>query len=627
MWDLSKLREEVGDAVKKFPQGKKILSPEIRYHVIHLRVNRITCYLRNLLVGLFKIRITISSPVPGCRLHPKILEGFPFSPSTCEDNFRLAVPLNSLGPPDQLSFWRIEIEILHKYPAAPLYSIVARSWVSPETLSQASALDLFSTVETPSESSIPCVRMDLLSVSTSAAPVNLFRVAGKVVLCTVRLAHALARRKKTEAQLLEREIQFLITRDRNDRQDMQIDLLMRTVQVMNKYMEKGSNPEQWVSAIMKANERPDNKKLEELSSSVEALRNDVMKALLVERPPPIVQIVHAPVPDKEIEPPRSAELTDLRNEASSVRGALSVKELKDARSVIAAKGARGVMEATVQDDERRRQPKAPGVHEIENPRSVDSVKQNPQPVEETRSVVSAKQPPLPVESVVSSKQGPLPVEETTEGEGLIDEEGSTTSPKNEIIEQVEEAEDVGTTVMSALWGAFAGGQEPKVKTPSKMNTAPLIKAVSGKNPVPTTSLTKAVLGKTPVPTTSPTSKKTTTMIPPKKTNLVPKTKPPTTPVNPKTQELQQKLAVIAKIKQLEAKRKAEVDSTAAAIAQLAKKLPPIDSKKFIGLPGPPPFIPKAKVKAASNEVNGIPSAIAPPEIEEDEPPQDVDVIN
>jgi hypothetical protein len=330
---------------------------------------------------------------------------------------------------------------------------------------------------------------------------------------------------------------------------------MKTLQVMNRYMEKGSNPDQWVSAIMKANERPDNKKLEELSSSVEALRNDVMKALLVERPPPIVQFVHPPVLQREIEPLSSAELADLKIETSSVRGALSVEELKEARSVMSAK------ETPLQDGDSRQT--------LEKPRS----KQHPPPIEEEKR------------SVVSAEQGPQPFEETTEEEALNDDEASRT-PQNEISEQEEEAGDVGTTVISALWGAIAGGQEPKVvKTPAKINTAPLIKAVSGKkNPIPT----------------SPASKKTA-IIHPKKSNLVPKTKPPTTPVDPKTQELRQKLAVIAKIKQLEAKRKAEFDSTAEAIAQLAKNLPPVDSKKFIGLPGPPPFIPKAKVKAASNE--------------------------
>ena len=112
-------------------------------------------------------------------------------------------------------------------------------------------------------------------------------------------------------------------------------------------------------------------------------------------------------------------------------------------------------------------------------------------------------------------------------------------------------------------------------------------------------------------------KKKSAPLPPKKAVVVDPKAKAILEMKAKQEALRNRLLVIAKVKQLEAKRKAEIDQSALAIAQLAKNLPPVDSKKFLGLPGPPPFAPKAKAKPPADD-SGLPSAIAPPKIEEDD---------
>ena len=612
MWDYGRLQQELRSYTKSSSANgtPSVLPPTLRHFVVYLRIDRVVCYQRNLLTGLFKLRVSICSPTAS--RPPAVFESRQPVPAGSvlrqEGFFRMPIPVNVAANYDQLCDWRVEFEVLHKYPAAPVYSVAARAWISLDLLTRASAIDLFSPDAVGASEPLPAVRLQFGSVATSGLAVNFFRSVAKAVLFATKLALGVARSKASEVERLESQIRFINTRNAHERQALQMDLMMQTVQTMNKYMESGSKPNQWLEAMREqgllgagdgGSTRALELKFSDLGRQVDGLRNDVIKGLLEQRqtnvqPPQIIQYVQNVPP---VSPPREGEMVENIAPPPRVR--------------------------------------TPVLAVIPTPPvTIDSVD-------------------VPVKPVASeSTHGPISV--------------APVVPVS-----------VSDT-MTSLWGAVQAAVGPSAapseipRKKSSLSTTPLVEAIRGTTPKaerePTPARTPPASG-APIPPAGPTSatpsgaaapkalqpvvadaipesvkkpastKKavavSTVKSPPKKAaSVAPKAKPagtanpaPVQPADPKAkliaalqakqQAAKAKMALMLKLQEMEAKRKAEMQKVETEIVTLAKKLPPVDRFKFIGLPGPPPFAPKAKAKAAG-AADGIPSALAPPPVHDSE---------
>jgi hypothetical protein len=148
------------------------------------------------------------------------------------------------------------------------------------------------------------------------------------------------------------------------------------------------------------------------------------------------------------------------------------------------------------------------------------------------------------------------------------------------------------------------GSPPVSKIPVKVVTTSGVvelksRTVTGSQPV----------RKSPVKTVAKTSKSPTK----KPVPMDPKSKA-IMELRTKQQTAKAKAELIAKLKVLEIKRKAEIERRNTELAKFAKDLPPVDKYKFPGMPGPPPFKPKAANVA--KDVVVLPTSLAPPSVED-----------
>jgi hypothetical protein len=398
---------------------------------------------------------------------------------------------------------------------------------------------------------------------------------------------------------------------------------------MNKYMQSGSKPEEWIQAMQRAGVLGENSQhkmeaqISVLRDQIEGLRADLMKSM-IERPAPVVQLVAGPSvasankatndgspsswlraitgqsPDIPEEPPSQPVVVRRPSTAS----------LKEGGSIHSA-----VVESKKVGEVK---PKQPGEAVL-----VKKTVPGPLSVKErmmAKTTTFQSEPGL-------KKISPRPQTENPaqEAEEAVQEEAE--AEQDELEEEQEEVkeepppqpaptEDVTTAMsntMSSWWGAVttavgaptaeppkAAPEAPKAapkeappvikKTPATgINTAPLVKAMapSGAKKVPS----------------KPVAKKATVPLDPKAKQML--------SMKAKQDAVKAKVELIMKLKAIEAKRKAEIEVREKAIVELAKKLPPIDRSKFLGLPGPPPFLPKSKAKPPADE-SGMPTALGPP---------------
>lgn len=631
-WGLEKLRSELLGAIRYGVRNEPLSSylPTLRYYRLHIHVDRITCYDRSLLVGQFKVRITLACP-ESQRTSMAWESDRPFLASSClksdEGAFNISIPINTKGPSNQLDRWKIEFEVLHKYPAAPIYTVIARSWVDPITLCRAEAIDLYSTSsEAPSVS----VRVNFFTPRTSSVGINLFRTVGWLVVFLTRVCRSLAESRKEELVELDRELKLLHNRNRSHQQALHLELLGRTIETMNKYMQSGSKPEEWIQAMQRAGVLGENSQhkmeaqISVLRDQIEGLRADLMKSI-IERPAPVVQLVAGPSgafankaindgspsswlraitgqsPDIPDEPPSQPVVVRRPSTASLKEGGSIHSAVAESKKVMEVK-------PTLTGE-------APLVKKnVSGPLSVKE-----RMMAKTTTTFQAepglkKIPPRP------HMENPAQVEEEAVEEEAEAEQGELEEAQEEVTEepppQPAPAEDVTTAMsntMSSWWGAVTTAVGAPVTEPPKAAPEALKAAPKQAPPVVTKTIASGI-------NTAPLVK---AMAPPaaKKVPSKPVAKKATGPLDPKAKQMllmkakqdavKAKVELIMKLKAIEAKRKAEIEVREKAIVELAKKLPPIDRSKFLGLPGPPPFLPKSKAKPPA-DVSGMPSALGPP---------------
>ena len=637
-WSLEKLRSELLGAIRYGARNEPLSRylPTLRYHRLHIHVDRITCYDRSLLVGQFKIRITLACP-ESQRTAMSWESDRPFRASSClksdEGAFNISVPINTKGPSNQLEQWKIEFEVLHKYPAAPIYSVIARSWVDPPTLSRAEAIDLYST---SSEAPSVAVRVNFFTARTSSVGVNLFRTVGWVVVFLARVGRSLAESRKEELVELDRELKLLHTRNRSHQQALHLELLGRTIETMNKYMQSGSKPEEWIQAMQRAGVLGENSQhrmesqISVLKDQIEGLRADLMKSM-IERPPPVVQVVAGPggpavsKPANDGSPSswfraitgQSPEIPEEPASQPVVVRRPSTASLKEGGSTHS-----GVVESKhVGEVTAKPSADPPAVKKtIAAPLSVKermmAKTATPEPEAGLKKIPQRPKPEKPVEEPVAEEgveeEQVEHAEDAQEGEAAEQEEEQEV--KEEPPPQPAPAEDVTTAVsntMSSWWGAVTtavgapAAEPPKAEPPkpAPKEAAPAVKkaAPAGVNTAPLVkAMAPPAVKKVP---TKPVVKKAAVPLDPKAKQML--------ALKAKQDAVKAKVELIMKLKAMEAKRKAEIEAREKAIADLAKKLPPVDRSKFLGLPGPPPFLPKSKAKPPADE-SGMPTGLGPP---------------
>lgn len=571
-WTLEKLKAELDSAIRS---GHRVipLQPNrarlLRYIIYYIHIDRIECYDRSLLVGQFKVRLTLSC-VGTKRPQFAWESDRPFTASSCLNadggTFRLPIPVDANGSPLQLSKWKIEIELLHKYPAAPIYTVVGRSWVDPVTLSKAQAMDVYSTRDLQEVVS----RVNFTKTSYTPCPVNMFRTVGLAVLWLVRVGRHVAESRKSEIAQLEKEVRLLNVENRISQQNIQADLMTRTIQTMNKYIESGSKPEDWILAMKRAgvfgegdSHRKVDAQIQLLKEQVESLRYDVVKSI-IERPPPVVNFVAPVSPPPIPNEPKVSNITRTPN--LSIFSVPSVETLAGQPADVASIMAK----------------RAPSV---ETKLKVIMSKPHDQ-IEKDQELSGGEQIEVSQDPTTEMDGGGLEVEEADE---------------DDVVMEVEDEQDLTSAVtntMTSWWGAVTSAVAPTAVAPPE----PVAKKASVAPP----PVAKKPVGLNTAPLVAAVTKTPSKPLVVAKKSLP----PPTSSVKAKVDPVKAKMELISKVKVLEAKRKAEIAVAEKKIVELAKKLPPVDSIKFIGLPGPPPFAPKSKAKAPASE-DMLPTALAP----------------
>ncbi|TEB18606.1 hypothetical protein C9890_0344 [Perkinsus sp. BL_2016] len=592
-WSLEKLKAELDSAIRS---GRRVIplhpnrARRLRYIIYHIHIDRLECNDRSLLVGQFKVRLTLSC-VETKRPQFSWESDRPFTASSClnadEGTFRFPIPVDANGSPIQLSKWKIEIELLHKYPAAPIYAVVGRSWVDPVSLSRAQAMDVYSTRDLQEVVS----RVNFTKTSYTPCPVNMFRTVGIAVLWLVRVGRRVAESRQNEIAQLERDVRLLNVQNRNSQQNIQADLMARTIQTMNKYIESGSKPEDWILAMKRAgvlgeqdSQRKVDAQIRLLKEQVESLRSDVVNSI-IERPPPVVNFVAPPVSPPPI--PNEPRVSNLAT-SPNILSIFSVPRIETV----------AIQPADVASIMAKRVPIV--TPPMQGPKLKVIMPRSPADKIETEQEFSGEPIEVPQEPSPDTDTGQAEEDAVVAGEEDVveadqPEEDAIVTEEEDVVE-----EDVTTTVtntMTSWWGAVTSAVAPTGLAPPEpvakkasvaappvaqksggLNTAPLVAAVTKTPSKP------VVLAKKSLP-------------------------PPTAAKAAKVDPVKAKMELIAKVKVLEAKRKAEIAVSEKRIVELAKKLPPVDSIKFIGLPGPPPFAPKSKAKAPASE-DMLPTALA-----------------
>ena len=661
-WDLPKLRSEIISAIRS---GKRVgiqsdfRARILRYIVYHVHVDRLECYDRSLQIGQFKLRLTLTC-LGTQRSSFSWESDRPFFGSSClkaeEGFFRLTIPVNIKTGPEQLSAWRVEFEVLHKFPAAPIYTVVGRSWIDPPTLVRASAVDVYSTFDLENV----LVRINFTKTVHSGVGINLFRTAVRAVIFLSRLGRLLGLNRKRELSQLEREVRILNTRNQTYQQAEQLALMTKTIETMTKYMESGSKPDDWLKAMHRSGvfqQEPDRRteqQISELKSQIETLRSEILKSV-IDRPPPVVQIISPeprspPIPEEPvvrnpINPggmfswlTRSSEVpSDIPPLPITVKEDLPVTVKEEPKPQEEPKKSLNLPPQTsgsVKDRMAAKPVPEPVVKEKIIPKRQPSILPDAKISEPV-----LKRPPSVVESLKSSKRSIQ--EEAVITEAVLVEEGGQQEIQaadlvdtDAITQATEQVTAAVTNTVSSWWGAMTAAVAPVEPTPApvaRVNPAPLVAAVT-KTPPTDKASKQSSQASTPKPVEEPivVKKEEAKKVVSKTAGVVKqspkapvgakKTAPVAakTPVvpKPKIDPVKAKIEIIMKVKAIEEKRKADIANTEKTIVELAKKLPPVDKFKFIGLPGPPPFTPKAK--AAPKESAVLPAALAPPPVAEEE---------
>lgn len=652
MWSLERLEKELASSIrtKALPATLQLNRPILRYWIVTTQINRLVCYDRSLLVGTFKLRLTLSCP--SAKRDPIAFESpQPFEAGRClaDTYFRIAIPVIPQGASDQLREWRLEFEVLHKFTAAPIYSVVARSWVDPEILAQTEALDIYSANFSSSNPSV-CVRIELLRSRTSGIGINLFRTVSKAILFMVKMARILKFSREREVALLEKQMHVLKLRAVGEREQAQFALLNRTLDVMTNYIQSGSKPDDWVRAMQRVASDDERRKWDaqmgEMKNQIETLRNDVLKAV-IDKPVQYVQQVPtspageggvgswwnslaaqpAPVTKKERDDGEIPEerITQIVQHPATA-GQVIAKQLTSSNPPTVVSQATLPPATAAEVITKQLSASAPDVMAKRvAPTSVKAMTVEPEKTPLKKIAPRQVLPPVvePQPAQVESAEvadGDIdqvaPDGEDEEQAGVEEEEeeqGGEAVGDGEV--PVEDLATAAANTVNSWWGAIStavGGSEP---TPSPAATAkpvaPAVKKPSPKAGPPG----KAALPVKPAPAKTGPKLSTAPLV-----SAVSGGKGKPVPKKPvvKMDPVKAKMMLVMKIKQLEMKRKAEIEVTNNKITELAKKLPPLDRSKFLGLPGPPPFAPKAKAKA---EPSILPSALGPPPVDADADPE------
>lgn len=593
-WSLPKLNKELDELKSqhssRFARAPPQSKATIRHYILYLTLDRLTMFERDLLPGLCKVRISTVCPTSS-RFPISEESKFAFKPGLTihreNSGFKILIPLvsGSPCPKNQLKEWKIEFEILHRFPAAPIYGVVARGWTDPWTLANAKCIDLPSPEVPPPYVDYtgqeinpfhlkPVARLDFVEEKTKCVfNVNIWRSAVKAIVFAHRLVRQTKQTKRTSLEKLERDIRLLNAKNSNEKELMQMDLMMRTIGVMNEFLVAGAagklgqtataagvNGQSWLSSWLPpatttapAGAPPVDltsieKRIDELRDAIQAVQKSVHEKhqnRSVEPKP------------KEITAPKSvAELLSSRRESVS-RGTVLTRAVHAHAPDTSASQSR------------------------------------------TESMIST--PPVdPTEPTESVPESP------TETGGIA---------------------GAWSNAVNAFWGATtAAAAKSEVEHPSpKAVSKPKIPTIRKPVVEPPKAEEIADVGeednedvvevpvKRPVPTSPkksvgavkkvPMSKSSS---PPKKVPMrvvaKPKPKPPPDPAKAKAE-------MIVKLKVLEAKRKAEIEKREAELVSFSKKIPPVDRYKFPGMPGPPPFKPK-KAAVEPDPVSLLPTALA-----------------
>ena len=658
MWDLGQLKKELGETYK-MPRPSDNQYPVLRHYIVYVNIERIVCFQRHLLPGSFKIRLTFSSLAAPDRAAISYESAESFSSSQILKNqgsFRLAIPVNRVAGPDQLSNWRCELEVLNKFPSAPIYSVIARSWLSADLLLAAEAIDLFPPIAEGVGPDETAVKLEIRSVTSSGLAINLFRTVGRAVAFACSLVKAVKFREEKKLKQLEKEIRFMETQNARERQTAQIEVMMRTIQVLNKYMSEGAKPDDWLRALASRGlistgndvlkERELENRIGDLAKQIETMRNDFIKVLVEKQnqpspAPPVIQLVQTPQPPAAVAPTVPVErITQPK------RGLPAPSPTEKPKGFLIRNPGRTALDEDLQDEAPAKSsgksrpdngdlpPQfeipatslAPSKESRSATPSVGSVRLEPVEAEPAEEPDADEPPPVEVAAPVTLVAAPLAARVVAKPKLMTP---PTATPA------AEEPQDVFTS----FWGAVTsakGGTPPRIsgaQTPKKsVNASPLVQAVMQPPPVvqtkqpivaapyapsptkpaaqavkvPTGPPVKVAAGAAPTSPTKAVAKKAVVVSPPKKT-LDPKTQMALA-MKAKQAMLKAKIQQALQIKALEAKRMAEVEEKAKEIAELAKKFAPADRTKFIGLPPPPPFKAKAKQPPPQPE-NALPSVM------------------
>ena len=603
-WSLPKLHRELDDLkskctsrfVRSAPQSKAI----IRHYILYLTLDRLTMYERDLLPGLCKVRLTTICPTSS-RFPISEESKFAFKPGLTihreNAGFKISIPLvaGSPCPKNQLKEWKIEFEVLHRFPAAPIYGVVARGWTDPWTLTHAKSIDLPSPDVPPPYVDFtgqeinpfhlkPIARIDFVENHTkSVFNIHVWRATVRAIIFTHRLVRQTKQTKRSNLEKLERDIRLLNARNSGEKEIMQMDLMMRTIGVMNEFLVAGAAGKLGQAGASGTNASS------WLSSWVPSAPTGAPQGTDTSSQPPPVDLTHI---EKQIDA--------LREAVESVQKTLHESGGRDRHSSPAAPKSVADLLANRRESVSRGSVLTRAVHA-----HAPDVSATPS---RTESMIST--PLDPTEPAESVPESPTSVGATV---GAL--AGSWTDAVN------------------AWWGAPQSAPvvtepPPPPRVPKKSVKKPTVKAPEPVEEAPDEEEEKAeeVPAAPPVikVPTSPKKALSIKKLPPAKSvppvspkkvaaaKPKPKPKPPQDPAKAKAE-------LIVKLKVLEAKRKAEIQKREEELASFSKKLPPVDRYKFPGMPGPPPFKPK---KAEADPSSLLPSALAVGEEDDGEDEQE-----
>jgi len=536
-------------------------------------------------------------------------------------NFKLFIPLisGSECPKNQLSEWKIEFEVLHRFPAAPVYTVVARAWVDPWILAHASSIDLPSTEVPPPHIDYkgreinpfylkPIARVDFLRI-THGTNVHIWRSAVRAILCGIRLLRMAEKSKLEEEKKLQRDIRILNARNENEKQIIQMDLMMRTIGTMNEWMLKGAFQDE--QRQLKDELMDQIKKLEQ-KTAVAATSNvggGGGWGWLAGSSPTAQSTTNTVELEKRVD--------DLKNSMGKILNRLS--DLSD---------------RPAEPSDRQSQPPPATHRQLQPPPAMVSTPPTARSLEEVmqtrRRVATTKSIPVHVPDEPITPP-------STIGTGRTHDQGRSTEEQSEVVQDTGGMGGMWTSAVNAFWGALPAGTESSSVEPTERQIRRQARTDSSsvehterqirrkatrsaegsaeESVIPEPQPVRPMAPKKPVSPPTLKSKKAAPKSPTKSPAKSP-TKSPTKKPAKAIGELQAKQAkaeMIMKLKVLEAKRKAEIAKRDAELVKFAKAIPAVDRYKFPGMPGPPPFKPKAAM-ASKPGAGLLPTSLIPEDV-------------